>query len=192
MQHLFSADGGLTPYLRPDRSITLAVGSMIGLDPPRRGQAATFSSIIIFSERWLEWSRAWLHLQKASPRKWSKGWWRSHCEFALRLSSQCVADVLGIHRERVEEYREWSDRDLLHHTPEDQLQVMVEFARFTADIIEERRQSAGDDPISLMIGAEAEGRIDNDELMATTALLIVPGADETSRLLGKQCHSVLA
>jgi cytochrome P450 len=177
--------GGITPYLRPDHRVGLAVGSMIGLDPPRHGAVRE-----LFIHHYLRRTVTRMEPRLAALAERlgrdmvKRGGGDLISDFGRSLPTHCIADVLGIRPERVDEYLAWSDRELLHHTPESRMQVMVEIARFMSDFIEERRRSPGADPVSLMIAAEADGRIDTDELVATTALLVVSGADETSRLVG--------
>lgn len=54
-------------------------------------------------------------------------------------------------------------------------QAMVEMKRFLLPVIEERRRAPGTDSLSLMIQAEAEGRMTPEELVANICLILFAG-----------------
>src|SRR5205823_724539 len=64
-----------------------------------------------------------------------------------------------------------------------------ELRRYFADAIEYRRRQPGEDLISALIAANAEGTLTDDELLASCVILLVAGNETTTKLIA---NSVLA
>jgi cytochrome P450 len=69
----------------------------------------------------------------------------------------------------------------------------AEFAAFLGDHVEARRRKPGDDLISRLIEAEAEGgRLTTDELISTCILLLNAGHEATVHAIGNGVRAILA
>ena len=67
-----------------------------------------------------------------------------------------------------------------------------DFAAFLRDYVAERRLRPGDDLITALIAAEAEGdRLDTDELIATCVLLLNAGHEATVHAIGNGVAAIL-
>ncbi len=65
-------------------------------------------------------------------------------------------------------------------------------ARFFRTLIDQRRAAPGDDFVSRMIAArDDEGRLSEDELVATCMLVLFAGHETTTHLLGNAVHALL-
>jgi cytochrome P450 len=65
-------------------------------------------------------------------------------------------------------------------------------ASFFRDLIDQRRAAPGDDFVSRMIAArDDEGRLSEDELVATCMLVLFAGHETTTHLLGNAVHALL-
>jgi len=115
-------------------------------------------------------------------------------EVAMPLPILVIADLLGIPRDNVLKYREWSDAfvDPLNGLISAEREVecaeqMLEYQRYFAAIVEERRRFPTDDLISEMIVAEVPGEartMDMPELLSCIQQFLVAGGETTTFTLG--------
>lgn len=114
-------------------------------------------------------------------------------EFAVPLPMMVIADQLGVPREHMDQFKEWSD------TAVEPLGMMlskerhihcarkqVEFQHYFADRLEERRQEPRDDMLTDLVQARFEGEIplDTRELLSIVGQLLVAGNETTTNALG--------
>lgn len=121
--------------------------------------------------------------------------------FAYPLPVLVISGILGIPDEDYPKFRDWANViaaaiDL----PVSGLEAFVSRANQTTQelteyfgwIVTQRRQGPRDDLISTLIAAEtAEGRIDEQELIATLILLLVAGHETTVNLIGNGMLAML-
>ncbi|PBC86578.1 MULTISPECIES: cytochrome P450 [unclassified Streptomyces] len=122
------------------------------------------------------------------------------CDFAERIASRIpmttISNLLGVPGQ---------DRDFLlsltktalSTDDEDVDEVDSEMARneilmYFMDLVEERRESPGDDVISMLIGSAIDGVPLSDEDVVLNCYSLIIGGDETSRLTMIDCVHTLA
>lgn len=114
-------------------------------------------------------------------------------EFAIPLPMMVIADQLGVPREHMDRFKEWSD------TAVEPLGMMiskerhiycakqqVEFQHYFAERLEERRGEPRDDMLSDLVQARVEGErpLDARELLSIVGQLLVAGNETTTNAIG--------
>jgi pimeloyl-[acyl-carrier protein] synthase len=122
-------------------------------------------------------------------------------QFAYPLPVLVIAGILGIPDEDYERFRDWANViaaaidlpvDGLQAFASRADQVTAELTEYLGWIVAQRREDPRDDLISTMIAAETtEGRINEDELIATLILLLVAGHETTVNVIGNGMLAVL-
>ena len=108
-------------------------------------------------------------------------------DVAAWLPLVLIGDALGFEEEDHPTLLEWSD-DLMRGLGTDDLELLerttnafLGYQAYIAKVVADRRDQARDDLISILVHAEVDGdRLDDDELLHETLLLLI-GGDETSR-----------
>ena len=115
--------------------------------------------------------------------------------FAFPLPVIVIAELLGLPPEDRAPFRAWTQALLIppaDGNPEPVMAASRNFLRYFATLIERRRAEPGDDLVSAMLAAEAEGdRLRPDELISMTFLLLVAGHETTVNLLGSGLLALL-
>jgi cytochrome P450 len=122
-------------------------------------------------------------------------------EFAFPLPMLVIAGMLGIPREDFRQFRRVAgDIAAALDVPVEGLQKFVarvdtstsELIAYLRQLIAHRRHDLRDDLLSQLIQAEAdEGKLNEDELIATCILLIVAGHETTVNLIGNGILALL-
>ncbi|MET8539463.1 cytochrome P450 [Kitasatospora sp. NPDC004799] len=122
------------------------------------------------------------------------------CDFAEQIASRIpmttISNLLGV-PERDRDYLLSLTKTALSADDEDVDEVDSEMARneilmYFMDIVEERRESPGDDVISMLIGSAIDGVPLSDEDVVLNCYSLIIGGDETSRLTMIDCVRTLA
>ncbi|MFG2905100.1 cytochrome P450 [Kitasatospora sp. NPDC048286] len=122
------------------------------------------------------------------------------CDFAERIASRIpmttISNLLGV-PERDRDYLLSLTRTALSADDEDVDEVDSEMARneilmYFMDVVEERRESPGEDVISMLIGSAIDGVPLSDEDVVLNCYSLIIGGDETSRLTMIDCVRTLA
>jgi cytochrome P450 len=109
------------------------------------------------------------------------------------LPELMIAEMLGADSGSREEFKRWSRSFSLVVTSqaqiagdlEEHLKVVDEMFTYFEGLIARRRTTPGDDLISVLVGAEADGqRLTREELQATCAQLLAAGSETTTNLIG--------
>lgn len=109
-------------------------------------------------------------------------------DFAYPLPLTVIAEMLGIPHTDRERFRAWSQA-AVSFTPADPANPevtakMIAFIAYLRRLVAEKRENPGDDLISGLVLAEAEGdRLSENELLAMIFLLIVAGHETTVNLI---------
>jgi pimeloyl-[acyl-carrier protein] synthase len=111
-----------------------------------------------------------------------------------------IAEMLGVPTSDRTEFKRWSD-DIVAtlggpfvspDTVETARRSVNELVDYLHGHIEDRRKEPQDDLISGLIAAEEDGSVlSEDEIMATTILLLVAGNETTTHLIGNGTHALL-
>ncbi|MFJ3217604.1 cytochrome P450 [Kitasatospora sp. NPDC086801] len=122
------------------------------------------------------------------------------CEFAEEIASRIpmttISNLLGV-PEQDRDYLLGLTKTALSAEDEDVDEVDSEMARneilmYFMDVVEERRESPGDDVISMLIGSSIDGVPLTDEDVVLNCYSLIIGGDETSRLTMIDCVHTLA
>jgi cytochrome P450 len=122
--------------------------------------------------------------------------------FTYPLPVMVIGKILGVPEVDLPKFREWASMlasaiDLQLDEAEEGLaearsRSAVELYSYLADIIAIRRKEPQDDLISAMIHAESEeGRMTEEELVATAILLLFAGHETTTNLIGNGTLALL-
>ncbi|MCC3767407.1 cytochrome P450 [Streptomyces sp. UNOC14_S4] len=112
------------------------------------------------------------------------------CDFAERIASRIpmttISNLLGV-PEQDRDHLLTQTRTALSTDAEDVDELDSEMARneillYFMDMVEERRESPGDDVISMLIGSSIDGVPLSDEDVVLNCYSLIIGGDETSRL----------
>jgi len=113
-------------------------------------------------------------------------------DLAIPVPVTVIADILGVPRDRLRDFKRWSDAIITSSTgvAQDQnaqanLKAREEFLDFFEEAIATRLKNPGDDLISTLIRAEeGEGTLSEGEVLSFTVLLLIAGNETTTNLLG--------
>jgi cytochrome P450 len=119
--------------------------------------------------------------------------------YAAPIPVTVIAELLGVPAERAPDLLDWSHRMVamyqLVRTPQVESSAeaaTVEFSDFLREHVRERRLRPGDDLISLLVAAEADGeRLSEEELIGTCILLLNAGHEATVHTLGNSVKAIL-
>jgi cytochrome P450 len=109
-----------------------------------------------------------------------------------------IAEMLGVPPSDLGNFKRWSDAIVA--TLGEQTDEVMDVARtsihemvdYLKDFIADRRKQPRDDLISGLIAAEDEGKVlSEDEIMATTMLLLVAGNETTTHLISNATYALL-
>jgi cytochrome P450 len=115
-------------------------------------------------------------------------------ELAYLVPVRVICELLGVPTADHEVFKGWS-RDLARsldpefmiptETQERQMQAGLALWEYFEGLITERTKNPGDDMLSALIGAEAEGdKLTHGELLSTLSLLLIAGHETTVNLIG--------
>lgn len=200
--HLFSSDwvGAVTPGAadegfdpgESERFARMMRRSMIFTDPPRHtmlrrlvGKAFTPRAIEALRPRIADIAR---RLIGELPRDETVDIVES---FAAPLPIEVIAEMLGVPPGDRGQFARWSDASALLAAPvlppgvRDQARRdAIDFGRYLNQIVARRRSDPGDDMISLLFAAEADGeRLSHKDVVTMVNLLLVAGNETTRTLL---------
>jgi cytochrome P450 len=110
-------------------------------------------------------------------------------DFAYPLPLTVISEMLGIPLADRDTFREWSQA-AVSFTPADRANPavtakLIEFIAYLRRLVAEKRSNPGDDLLSGLVLAEAEGdKLSENELLSMIFLLIVAGHETTVNLIG--------
>ncbi|WP_343908371.1 cytochrome P450 [Nocardioides aquiterrae] len=109
-------------------------------------------------------------------------------ELAGPLPAMVIADLLGIPREDLAQFRQWSSLLVQADPVRDQtgagLAAAASLYEYFSGFLAQRRKEPRNDLISALVGAEVDGqRLTEEELLGFCLLLLVAGHETTTNLL---------
>jgi cytochrome P450 len=121
-------------------------------------------------------------------------------QFFVPLPVTVIAELLGVEPERSSDFKRWSDCAVAVTgggagalDPAQVLEGIAGLSRYIMGVVEQRRESPGDDLISLLIRAEdGATALTSVEVAMFTLLLLVAGNETTTNLLGNALLAVMA
>ncbi len=119
--------------------------------------------------------------------------------YASPLPVRVIAGLIGVPASACDALLSWSHSMVAMYTPgrsrqteEAANRASEEFAAFLREVVEEKRKRPGDDLISALIAAEAEGgRLDRQELISLVVLLLNAGHEATVHQIGNGVKTIL-
>jgi cytochrome P450 len=113
--------------------------------------------------------------------------------FTARFPYLVITRLLGMPREREDEFHEWALALLRNREdPKRAARANQELTAYLAPVIEARRQEARDDVISELVRAEVDGRrLNDEEIHAHVRLLFPTGGETIHATLGNLLFAVL-
>ena len=120
---------------------------------------------------------------------------------ARQLPTRVIARMMGIQEAANADFAVWSDdlavfigAPLATHQQARRAQAsLLAMGRYFEQLIAERRNHPGDDLVSRLLQAEADGALHHHaELLAQCAMLLFAGHETTRNLLGNGLHALLA
>jgi cytochrome P450 len=113
-------------------------------------------------------------------------------DFAFPLPVTVIAEMLGVHKERRDDFRRWTRMILFNMDEQSSLANVMEFVQYMNELIEIRRNHETDDILGALVRVqEGEDALDHMELLAMIFLLLVAGHETTVNLIGNGTLSLL-
>ncbi|MGM0865153.1 MAG: cytochrome P450 [Bacillota bacterium] len=129
-------------------------------------------------------------------------------DFAFPFASLVVAKIIGIPDDDKDIFREWAlnliqsiDFTRSRRSIVDGNNTTLEMLSFFKNLIKERRKSPQDDLISELLHQEKDRKLTEEELLATSVLLVIAGHETTVNLISnslycllkysKECHKLI-
>lgn len=109
-------------------------------------------------------------------------------DFSYPLPLTVIAEMLGIPEEDYDRFRIWSQASVTfvpgQQTSQEHNELLQEFAEYLRQLAAVKRESPGDDLLSGLVQAEADGdKLSEEELISMMFLLIVAGHETTVNLI---------
>lgn len=115
--------------------------------------------------------------------------------YARPLPLRVITDLLGIPAQDRDRFHRWTRAILRAPTPANMVRALpsiAAFMRYLKRLFARRREEPGDDLVSALVAAEAEGdRLSEDELLAMVFLLLVAGHETTVNLIASGVLALL-
>ncbi|WP_163536394.1 cytochrome P450 [Gracilibacillus sp. YIM 98692] len=119
-------------------------------------------------------------------------------EFAFPFASLVIAKIIGIPDNDKNIFREWAwsliqsiDLTRSRRAIVNGNKTTLEMLSFFKDLIQKRRQSPQDDLISELLYQEKDRKLTEEELLATTILLVIAGHETTVNLISNSLYCFL-
>ncbi|MCA9943032.1 MAG: cytochrome P450, partial [Anaerolineales bacterium] len=109
-------------------------------------------------------------------------------DYSFHLPTIVIAEMLGIPVEDREKFKVWSNAALTPTLDDESvaelIKLMQEFMAYLTNLFAERRKTPGDDLLSALLEAEADGdSLNESELFSMLFLLIIAGHETTVSLI---------
>ncbi len=106
-------------------------------------------------------------------------------DFAYPLPITIIAEMLGVHSDRRDDFRRWTRAFLFAVDMESAQVAVMEFVQYINELIEARRTTRTDDILGALVHVhEGDDRLDHMELLAMVFLLLIAGHETTVNLIG--------
>jgi pimeloyl-[acyl-carrier protein] synthase len=122
-------------------------------------------------------------------------------DLAYPLPFSVLGSIMGLPDNRQDEIKHWADEILLfqgvNRPPVALLErsqaALLAMRTFLFELVNEKRRNPGDDVISQLVAAEAEGnRLTEQELVYTCVTILGAGHETTTSLIGNGLHAILS
>jgi cytochrome P450 len=104
--------------------------------------------------------------------------------FAEPLPATVIAELLGVPETDRPQFQRWAS-DMIGHQPEVTMAASAQLVPYIGELIATKAARPDDGLISALVAATEDGqRLDAEELLATTLLLLIAGHETTANLIG--------
>ncbi|WP_338449999.1 cytochrome P450 [Niallia oryzisoli] len=120
-------------------------------------------------------------------------------DFAFPLASLVIAKIVGVPKEDLQQFREWTvsliqtiDFTRSRKVLDNGNQITIILRNYFKELITKRKENPEDDLISRLIKEEQEGdRLTDEELLATCILIVIAGHETTVNLISNSILTLL-
>ena len=176
--------------------------SLLAEDPPRHGPLRSLVNRGFTPRRISAWAPR-LHTVAAGYLAHLRG--RDEfdlvADFAVPFPVQIITEMLGVARDRQDDFKHWSDRIVAGITGSGRAldpiasgfaPAMGALFEHVLEVAAERRRAPGDDLVSLLVTAQdGEVALSDAELAFFVLLLLVAGNETTTNLIGNATNALL-
>src|SRR5579859_4074938 len=172
--------------LNPDGSVDEVMsGGFLGLDPPRHRQLRSLA-VQAFTQRRV--AQLEPRIREITDQLLDKLGEREDADivedFAFPLPVTVIAELLGVPREDVGQFRAWS-ADLVGNDFAIRAQAFERLANYFGELVASRSRAPRDDLVSELLRVEVEGsKLTAQDITNTCALLLIAGHETTTSLIG--------
>ena len=177
-----------------------SAGNIITLDPPRHGELRSivnrgFTPRQIAS--WEPWIRE-IVVEEIGDKLDKAQDFDAVRDLAIPLPTRVIMQVLGVDKSLRSDFKGWSDAIISgisgpgRHNPIELgiLDSMAELMLFLQKTIRERRESPGEDLISLLVDPSKGHALGDAEAISFVILLLVAGNETTTNLIGNGINAL--
>jgi cytochrome P450 len=171
-----------------ERELSPTRGSLISIDPPEHRQHRNIVNQGFTPRRIAALEPG---IRKIADELVSEFETEGHCElisaFANPLPVSVIVDLLGLPREKRDDFKRWTNELIVQGTRPDAvppIETMREFRAYMSEEVERRRADPSDDLISLLVNSQDEGVLDTDQVIGFASLLLAAGSETTTNLIG--------
>jgi len=120
-------------------------------------------------------------------------------DFAVPLPVTIIAEMLGVERERLRDFKRWSDAFIdgatgpgrAHPFAREFTENVLEFMAYVRGKVRARRRAPGDDLMSAILVESPAGKLSDLDVLMFVQLLLVAGNETTTNLIGNAVHALL-
>ncbi|MCP3822756.1 cytochrome P450 [Streptomyces sp. A3M-1-3] len=156
------------------------------LDPPDHTRVRKLAMGAFTPRRVAQWKEPTARIVASALDRLEKSENPDAVEYASAIPAEVIGEILGIPLDRYNDMLDAIDRAFRPGDDKDAIsRAFEEIAEYGRDLIREKRKSPGDDLMTVFIQArDGDDRLNEDELVAMLALMIMAGLDTTRNLIG--------
>jgi cytochrome P450 len=120
-------------------------------------------------------------------------------DLAIPLPVTVIAQMLGVEADRIDQFKHWSDAVAVGYSglsgewsASGVHRALDEMAAYVERMLDDRRQEARDDLVSVLAQAEEGDALTTGEAMGFVVLLLIAGNETTTNLIGNAMRALLA
>lgn len=112
--------------------------------------------------------------------------------FALPIPSLVICDLLGVSAHDRHDFQAWTQTVLNMDLPIEEVQhARKELFAFITGLVNDKIKNPQDDIISGLLHPKSDDRLEIDEIIGTSVMLLVAGFESTANMLGLGVHALL-
>lgn len=117
-------------------------------------------------------------------------------DIAKPLPMTLIGEMLGADAADHDRLQHWSDQmitgaDRPEHVTDDVVNAAFEYYAYISEVIADRRANPRDDLVSMLVAAEAEGTLNDEQVVGNSLLLLVGGNETTRNVITGGLHALV-